>query len=202
MISVKPHTTSVVVWEIPSPVAMGSPFKIKVGVKCLAACQLTGQSIVVYDERGAKVAAGKLGETPWPQTSGLYWVEVGMTAPAVEGVYSWTAKFLASGLDLPHENASFSFSFRTARPPEHTVTVGVVDKNTKTSIKDADLRLNTYRASTNEDGMAKVRVPKGKYKLHVSKDGYETFQTTVEVTDDVTIKVLFVVKPKGCCDGS
>jgi len=193
--NVKPHKTSMAVWDLPSPVMMNSQSKIKVGVKCSAECQLGGKDIEVYDEKAAKAATGRLGETPWPQTSGLYWAEVELAAPATEGGYSWTAKFPAAELELPHEEASSSFSFRTARPPEHVVTVEVIDKDTKTPIKNARVFLNPYRTYTDECGVAKLQVPKGEYKLYASKDhDYETFRTTVEITDDATIKaeLLFI----------
>ena len=33
---VKPHTTSMAVWDVPSPIAFSGKFKIKVGVRCSA----------------------------------------------------------------------------------------------------------------------------------------------------------------------
>ena len=36
--TVKPHSTSIAVWDVPSPVAFHDKFEIKVGVKCSAEC--------------------------------------------------------------------------------------------------------------------------------------------------------------------
>ena len=38
----RPHTTSMAVWDVPSPVVMNRSFKVKVGVKCSATCQPGG----------------------------------------------------------------------------------------------------------------------------------------------------------------
>lgn len=190
---VKPHRTSIAVWDVPSPIAFSDKFKIKVGVKCAAECSLTGKQIEVYNEKGEKVASGTLGETPLPQTSALYWAKVELEAPGVERYYRWTVKFSKPDLELPHEEASYNFGFTTARPPEHVVTVEVIDKNTKTPIKNALVTLHScgtpYRNRTDDGGVAKLKVPKGEYQLYASKgDEHETFQTTVEITDDATIK--------------
>lgn len=200
---VRPHTTSLVAWDFPLPVTIGSSFKIKVGVTCSATCQLTGQTVEIHDEGGAKTGTGTLGETPWPETTGLYWGEVEIAAPSTEGVYSWPVSFPVPGLELPHEGAASKLSFRTARPPEHTVTVEVINKESKAPVKDAIVSLGIYRGSTDEGGVAKVEVPKGKYELYVSKrdsqigspDNYAPFQTTVEATDDATIHVELMFEP-------
>jgi hypothetical protein len=43
--------------------------------------------------------------------------------------------------------------------------------------------------------VAKVEVPKGEYELYVSKNEYQTFQTTVGVDNDVAVKVGLLVVP-------
>ena len=123
-----PHPTSIAVWEVPSPVVVNSSFKVRVGVKCSVACQLTGQLIVVRDEAAIKVGEGRLGDTPWPGTSALYGAEVNLAAPAGEGMYSWFVTAAGAESEMPHGDASATFSFRTARPPEHRVTVTVIER--------------------------------------------------------------------------
>jgi hypothetical protein len=200
--NVKPHATSIAVWDVPSPIAFNDKFKIKVGVRCSAECSLTDKKIAIYGQKGKKVATGALGGVPWPGTSALYWAEVGLEAPGVEGYYRWRVKFPKPDLELPHEEASYHFGFTTARPPEHVVTVEVIDKNTKAPIKGAHVLLRPhsgypYRGYTDEGGVAKLEVPKGEYTLYASKgDEYQTFQTTVEITDDATIKAELLVAEK------
>ena len=192
---VKPHMTSMAVWDFPTPATTGTRFKVKVGATCSAECSLKGKQVEVYDEKGKKVATGKLGGTSWPRTTGLYWKELTLAAPTKEGVFSRKVRFPASGLKLPHEGSSYDFYFRSARPGVHTVTVEVTAKDTKAPIRSATILLHPYEGSTDEDGIANVSVAKGKYELDVSGQGYSAFQESLEVTDDVTIKVELLPAP-------
>ena len=196
---VKPHATSIAVWDVPCPIVFNTKFKLKVGVRCSAECKLAGRKIEIYDKEGGKVATEKLGGVPWPATSALYWAEVELKAPSIEGCYRWTAKFPKPDLELPHEGTFCTFGFATALPPEHMVTVEVIDKNTKTMIKNARVFLCSYggypyRNLTDDGGVAKVSVPKGEYNICVLKDEYETFETTAEVASDVAIKAELLVE--------
>ena len=192
--NVKPHSISVAVWDVPSPIVFNDKFKIKVGVKCSAECNLMDKEIRIYGQKGKKVATGALGGVAWPGTSALHWAEVQLEAPGIEGHYRWRVKFPKPDLELPHEAASYHFSFSTSRPPEHVVTLEVIAQDTKTPLKNAHVVLRSqsgypYRCYTDQGGVAKLQVPKGEYTLYASKAGeYETFQTTVEVGDDVTVK--------------
>ena len=182
-------------WEVPSPVMVNSSFSVKVGVKCSVACQLTGQLIVVRDEAGITVGEGRLGETPWPGTSALYGTEVNLAAPAGEGLCSWSVTFAGAESELPHDDASAPFSFRTARPPEHRVTVTVLERDTEAPLENVQVRLGVYRASTDERGQASLEVPTGRYDLNLRKVGCETYSKTVEVTESVAIQVSAVFAP-------
>ena len=192
---VKQHATSVEVWDVPSPIAVGDEFKIKVGVKCSAECNLAGQAIEIYDHEGARVAAGTLGEVPWPESSAVYWAEVETKAPGIEGRHRWTVRFLEPDLEVTHKEASCSFAIVTARQPEYVVTIEVVEKDTKTPIKNAHVRLrplmyrgSTYMTHTDEGGVARLKVPRGKYQLYVWGDEYEKVVPSVKVDSDLTIK--------------
>jgi hypothetical protein len=190
------HEASLAVWDVPSRTVTGRRFRVKVGAKCSAGCELTGGEIEVKNETGATVSSDKLGETPWLGTSGLYWAEVDLAAPAKEGVHAWSAT-LASA---PHQGASSCFSFLTVEPPEHTVTVRVIDRDTKAPVQDVAVRLGVYRASTGENGLAEIETAKGVYDLIIHKVGYETSPRTVEVTGDVDVPVEIVFAPKAIED--
>ena len=185
-----PHRTSVAVWDVPSPAVIRSPFTVKVGVQCSALCQLTGQLVQVRDEAGTEVGEGRLGETPWPGTDALYEVTVALTAPDREGMFSWSVRFGATEPGLPHRESSATFTFRTARPAEHSVAVQVVQEETKDPLESADVRLGIYRARTDERGLVSLEVPKGTYEVDAWKAGFETVPQTVEVTGDVTLQVV------------
>lgn len=184
------------VWDVPSPVVMNRSFSVKVGVKCSTACSLVGHLIEVCDEAGVRIGESTLGETPWPGTSGLYVADVELTAPATEGMSSWSARYVAKDPGLPHAEESASFSFRTARPAEHRVTVKVTEKDTNAPLENVDVRLGVYGASTDAQGLASLELPGGKYELDAWKAGYETLPRTVEVVTDLMIQVEAVFSPE------
>ncbi len=196
---VKPHATSITVWDIPCPIVLNTKFELKVGVNCSAECELTGKKIEIHDQEGGKLANEKLGGVPWPATSALYWANVELKAPSIKGYYRWTAMFSKPDLALPHDGTFCTFGFATASPPENMVTIEVIDKNTKTAIRNARVFLCShgdypYRNLTDDCGVARVSVPKGEYSICVSKDEYETFEITAKISRDIAIKVGLLVE--------
>ena len=197
----RPHATSMAVWDVPSPVIMKRSFAIKVGVKCSARCELVGRLVEVCDGAETRIGESRLGETPWPGTSGLYVAEVELAAPAMDGTAYWSARFAAVEAGLPHDEASAAFSFRTVRPPEHRVTVRVADKGTKAPLEDVEVRLGVYRASTDAQGQATLEMSGGVYTVEAWKAGYEMRTRTMKVGKELTIRVDAVLAPQEDSDG-
>jgi hypothetical protein len=185
--AVTPHTTSVVVWDVPSAIAAGERFRIKVGIKCLNECHLANTDVGIYDEEGAQVATGTLPDERWPGTTGLYVAEIELDAPAGEGLYTWSAK--------GHVEGFTSFGVRVVSAPECLVRVEAVDQVTQTPISGARVVMHPYKAVTDERGVAEVRVAKGAYKLFVSQTRYLTFALPVDVTADMTARAELDVEP-------
>ena len=180
----KSHSSSIAVWDVPSPVIVDRAFKVKVGVKCSALCQLTGRDVEIRDGAGDRVARGTLGERPWPGTDSLYWAEVVLRGPVAEDVSAWTVTFVAADL---HEAASATFSSRAARPPEHTATIRITAVDTSAPVEGVEVRLGAYEAFTNALGLAAVEVPTGTYDLTIRKDGYTADPVSIEVSRDARI---------------
>jgi hypothetical protein len=195
-ISTIPRTTSLAVWAIPSPVVMGERFAIKVGAKSSAGVALTGGHVRVCDESGTVVAHGCLGDTPLPGTSALHWIDVELAAPPTQGVHAWSVRYEPQELELPHESASTTFSVSIVRPPEHRLTIKVIEKATAAPIADAQVRLGAFRAATDRSGLAEVDMPKGIYDLSVWKVGYEAPARTVELDDDTVVEIEVVSLPE------
>jgi hypothetical protein len=189
------HDTSLAVWGVPSPIVMEHPFRIQVGATCSAGCDLKGKEIEICDERGASIARGKLGETPWDGTRALYWTEVDLVAPATEGSTSRSVRFAPTELRLPHGRAAARFGFETVKPPEYSVAVKVVRKDVGTPVEDAQVRLGVYFAYSDANGVAKVAMPQGTYSLDVLKTGYEASSRVLELNGDVTVEVEVAVIP-------
>ena len=89
----------------------------------------------------------------------------------------------------PHAEARATFGFRTAGPPQHRVLVTVLDRDTEAPLRDVEVRLGVYRASTGEGGRASVDVPGGRYDLYTRKAGYAPHTGSVAVDADVTLRV-------------
>jgi hypothetical protein len=195
-IRTQPHETSLAVWAIPSPVVTGQPFSIKVGAKSAAGCELTGRRIAVCDEAGTVLASDILGDRPWPGTSALYWSELTLVAPAEAGMFSWSVRFDAADLALPHHDASSRFSIAIVQPPEHRLTVKVLEQKSAAPIANAQVRLGAYRAATSGSGLAELMLPKGFYDLDVWKSGYEAPTTPIAINADLTVEVFIAAVPE------
>ena len=188
-VQTRAHQTSMAVWEIPSPVVMGSDFSMKVGVRCFAECPIGGGRFEVLSETGARIGGGVLGEAPSPGTDALYAAEVDLTAPLAEGIVVWSARFVPDSVSGPHEESAASFSFPSVRPPEHRVTVSVTEKDTGAPLGRAAVRLGAYRASTDGEGRAALELPKGSYPLNVWKPGYEPISGALDVDRDAHVSL-------------
>lgn len=197
---VKPHTTSMAVWDLPAPIVVNAPFRLKVGAKCSSGCALAGKTVVIRSPEGAEAGRGVLGGEPWPGTTSLYWFEAELRAPAAEGDYRWRVEFPKPDLGLPHEGAAGSFAFGTVRPPDHAVTVEVIDKKTQESVPDAEVTLHAggapFRNTTDGVGKALFNVPKGQYAVYVWAAGYEDLQTAVAVDGDAAVRAEQTPLPK------
>jgi hypothetical protein len=191
----KPHGTSLAVWAVPSPVVMGERFTIKVGAKSSAGCALGAEKILLSDRSGTVIAQASLRDTPWPGTSALYWTEVDVPAPFEEGMFWCSVNFAAADVEIPHEGASSKFSVAIVRAPEHRLTVEVLEQDTKAPIADAQVRLGAYRAATDPSGRAEVAMPGGTYDLTVWKVGYEAPGRTVDIREDLSIRVEVAIVP-------
>ena len=191
--SVKPHSTQVVVWDAPSTIECGENFSIKFGVKCSAECRPDGWALEVRDHEGTHLARATLSDTPWPETAALYHAKVDLTAPDTEGLYAWEAKATVAGLDVPHVECLAGFRVRVVPTPDCVLTVEAMDMESQTPVKGAKVVVHPYRAFTDECGVARVRVPKGEYRLFVSGKNHVPFRRDAEVKTDMTITAELVV---------
>ena len=187
------HETSLAVWDLASPVVAGRRATLKVGAACSCGCDLTGTAIALHTETGRQVGSGTLGPTPWPGTSALYWTELDVVAPDTEGTYSWTLQ--ATSPEPSHEHVSFPCCFIAVNPPEHRVTLKVVERQTGAPVDAVELRLGIFRATTNEAGVAQVEVPGGAYDVTAWKIGYEILSSRADVAGDISIQLEVAAAP-------
>jgi hypothetical protein len=195
-VRVTPQTTSLAVWDVPSPAIAGARFAVKVGAKSAVDTALAGCAIEVCDDAGEVVGRGVLGDSPLLGTGALYWTDVRLQAPRTEGVATWSVRLGASELELPHDAAKTSFSVAVAPTPEHVLSVKVVEQATAMPIPDVELRLGAYRGTTGASGLAEIALPKGRYELHIWKVGFEAPPRPLEIDADAFVEVEALVIPE------
>jgi hypothetical protein len=185
------HATRIVVWDTPAAAECGAALRVKVGVKCAAGCCAAGWRVAIRDLQGRTVASAVVGDAPWPGTAALYYVELTLPAPDVEGLHAWEASLEAelAAADRPqHAAATARFHVRTVPAPECLVKVVAVDAASRAPVRGARVVVHPYRTVTDEEGVAELRVPKGAYRLFVSGRDYFPFRSDGEVSADVTIR--------------
>lgn len=178
------HEISLAVWDLPSPIFTGRRAKLKVGVRCPAGCDLSRTAVDVYNETGERIGAGTLGSTAWPATTALYWAEVDLVAVECEGDMSLR---IHASPPLPHADATSVVRIVVSRPPEHRVTLHVIDKTSGAPLEAVELRLGRFRIATDDKGTAHVEVPGGSYEVGTWKNGYEMLTRTLDVARDMTL---------------
>lgn len=191
---IAPHTTSLAVWELASPVVAGRRATLKVGIACRSGCDLSGTRIDMYDETGTNVGGGRVGSEPWPATTALYWAELDVAAPEAEGDHAWSVH--SSAPESPHGQAASMVRVVVVRAPEHRVTVAVIEKGSGVPLTGVELRLGRFRAATNDRGIAHVEVPGGTYEVCAWKIGYDMLSRTTLVTADTTLHLEVAIAPE------
>ena len=179
------HEISLAVWDLPSPVVIGTRATLKAGVSCPIGCSLTGTTIEIRDERGATIGGGRVGPELWPGSFALYWVELEVAAAGVEGDHTWSLH--ATPPDAAHAPLEGTVRVLASRPPEHRVTIDVIEQGSGRRLGDVELRVGAFRATTNEAGTAHVDVPGGTYDVHAWKPGYDLLSSTASVAGDITL---------------
>ena len=184
-----PHELGAAVWDVPSAISAGAAFTVRVGLQCLAGCNLTGTEVGVCDHGGARLGIARLGPTAWPGTSGLHWADVGLMASASPGVVHHSLAVAAESLALPHEAPVGGFSIRVTTPPEHTVLVRVIEEATGSQLTGVEVRLGPYLVAA-PFGEVSIPIAAGTYELSFRKEGYSILPIEVAVCADVTIAAV------------
>ena len=190
-----PHACSLAAWDVPSPAPPAVPLHVKVGVRCAEGCALAGRRVEVRDETGARVGEGRLGAAPWTGTDALYWTSVALSAPAAEGVHLLTVALAGADAPPPHAGAPAAFSFRVGRPLERRATVRVVDARTRAPLRDVEVRVGPYAATTDERGVARVTLPAGAFEVGIRKSGYQADPRSLPAGGDPALEIAAATAP-------
>jgi hypothetical protein len=168
----------------------------------------------MFDHEGSVAGTVKLGRDVCAGTEALYFAEVEVRAPLETGSHQWEAKMAGwdaghdvvdrsrapSQLALPHLPGSFPLIVRVVAAPDCEVTVKAVDRETQTPIKGARVVMHPYRAVTDEEGIAKVRVTKGQYDILVSASQHIAACESIDVTADTITSAELDADQPGTCE--
>jgi hypothetical protein len=174
-------TTSLAVWDVPTPVVVGERFAIKVGAK-------SGSGRVeVSDATGVALASGTLGETPWPGTEALHWVALDLPAPAAAEVARYVVRC---------GSAETWFSVVASAKPTHALTVQITERDSKAALDNVEIRLGPFHARTDKAGRAELQVCKGEYQLHLWRAAHISQPQPITIGGDASIALTMVHVPE------
>ncbi len=187
------HPTGLAVWGVRSPVAKGERLHAKVGLACRAGCDMHGERFDIFDDGGAQVASGVVGDLPWPGTQGLHWVDVDVPTPLVVGIHTWSVQF--TGPQALHESATGSFTFRVDEPPECRVAVKAVRDQSGDPVEDVEVRVGAYTGTTDPTGVAVFFLPRGEFDVSVRKEGLAHEGCSLQVGGDRGLELRLRAAP-------
>jgi hypothetical protein len=196
------HNRHLVVWDVPSAVECGEPFEIRVGIKCEQGCDPHAWPLEIRDHSGRALLTAAPMARPWPDTEALYGLTAKLAAPEVEGLFAWevfapaaaTAANESAGTDEAsadesrHAEINAPFSIRTVASADCRLTVIAVDRETQDPVPGATVLVHPFRAVTDPQGVAGIDLPKGRYRLFVSGNGFLPRRLDGELSQDVTVR--------------
>ena len=186
-VTVAAHPIALTLWDVPPVVTEGAPFRVTLGLKCPCGCDARGWAWQITDATGAELAQGTTGTEPWTGTKGLFHSTVDLTAPAASGNHAWTVTALVPDHPVPHAARSQPLHLQVRPVPEVTLTIVAVDAATGAPVPRARVVAHPYRATTDAEGQATLRVPKGRYTVFVSGPPYFAYKSMGEITQDMTL---------------
>jgi len=193
---VKAHDTYLNAWDIPSAITAGDAFSFHVGITCSCGCNLGNRAFVVRDQEGTVVASGRLGEAIWPGTSALYFAEVRAVAPADIILHQWMVESAGSNSGIAHSPGSLGIPVRTVAAPDHEITIEVVGRESGAPLEGIKLIMHPYRATTDRNGVARMKVAADHYLLHASGLQHMPYRDHLDATRPIKLRILMAVERK------
>lgn len=87
--------------------------------------------------------------------------------------------------ESPHADGVFPLTVRVVAAPECEVTAKAIDRESGAPIAGARVVIHPYRTVTDSNGIASVKVSRGRYDVLVSGHRYLPFCASIEVTADM-----------------
>ena len=171
------HQMSLAVWDIPTPVRPASASPSRSARSRRPAAGSAAARIEVLDGEGV-VAAGHLGDAPWPGTDALFWAEVELRAPNAPGLVTLTVRFDAAELASP----TWPLRPRSMSPSLRSPNIRLTVKVTGTGLRSrTPCSPRPHPRHHRRLGRGHDQLAKGRYELVVWKAGYEMPVTPIDV---------------------
>lgn len=183
------HALELTVWDMPSAIGAGERFKVYVGARCSAGCDLGDKALTLFDEHGAAACSVALGRAVWPGTEALYSAQVEVCAPLAVGNHPWEARMSGWEGESLHDAGVFPLVLNVVSAPDCEVTITVVDRESQAPIAGARVVMHPYRAVTDTNGVARLKVSKGQHDVLASAHRYLPSCNRIEVGADVITRV-------------
>lgn len=187
---VRAHSLSLTLWNVPLAVERGARFSLRAGLRCSAGCDMSGQRIVFHSEDGGPIVSVKTREMPKEGTEAVYWTEIDLEAPSIDGKAVWEVIGKAEGLAYCHTEARTQIAINVVSPAEHKISVCAIDAETSAPIARAKVVAHPFRTFTDAEGRAELRLPSGRRKLFVSGPDHMPYQVEGDVTEDIDITAV------------
>jgi hypothetical protein len=143
----------------------------------------------IFDSERNAMANGAVGSQPATGTESLYAADVELIAPDHVGRHQWEVGFTgtADG-DVKHESVTAGFCVRTVPEADYRLTVIAIDRASQKPVEGARVVVHPFRAQTDDDGIARLELPQGRYRLFVSGHDFFPFRADGELVADTTIR--------------
>jgi hypothetical protein len=103
-------------------------------------------------------------------------------------------EFAGSSEGIALSGASLGVHVRTVAAPDHEITVEVVDRESGAPLEGINLIMYPYRATTDRNGMARMKVAADHYVLHASGLQRMPYQDHLDATKPVALRILMAVE--------
>lgn len=189
------HSARLNVWDMPDTVDVGAQFSVHVGLACSSGCSLAGRELHITDAAGHLAGMARTGEVAWPRTAALHFAEAAVTAPDEPGLYRFTVTSAADDGTPPHAAGEVEFAVHVVAEGSCDLAIEIQGGDEAGPLAGARVVLHPYRAMTDSEGVARLRVVPGRYRLQLSCEDHLPATEELDVAADLVLQRVLAPAP-------